>query len=304
MDNNNSNMSTARNQVLQSALDVGRLRIGLPMWSNKAWLGQWFPSELHHDHPLTFYSHVFKSVEGNTSFYGIPDSKTIKQWYQASTADFRFLMKFPRTISHGPSKLVDNFRQQQDSVLRLVDGLEDRLGPLFLQCPGTLGPQQMDQFRFFLEAVKQLLPHQAVTIEVRHPQFFDRAEHEQALLRLCHDFDVSRTLFDSRGLFSDCCTSSQVLDAQKKKPRLPVHPTATASCQVVRFIGHSDFLKNTDYWQQWRQKIEQWLGENRKVYFFLHTAGNDNVYSCSQVLCQQWGIELPLPKAGSQPTLI
>lgn len=292
------------NNILQSALEDGQLRIGLPMWSHKKWLGRWFPADLYAEHPLSFYSHVYKSVEGNTSFYGVPEQKTIEQWYRACSPDFRFLMKFPKTISHGELDLVDNFKHQYSSVMRLVDGLQDRLGPLFLQCPSSLGPRQIDQFRFFLDAYKQALPQQAITIEVRHPQFFDRAEQEQALLRLCHDFDVSRTIFDSRGLFADKSSDHQVLDAQQKKPRLPVHPTATARCQVVRFIGHSDFAKNHQYWQQWQTKIEQWLGEGRDVYFFLHTAGNDNVYECCQVLCQQWGLRLPIPKQGSQTSLL
>lgn len=72
---------------------------------------------------------------------------------------------------------------------------------------------------------------------------------------------------------------------------------------MVRLIGHSVFSENHVYWQQWRKKISQWLIEGRQVYFFLHTAGNDNVYECYQALCQHWQIRPVISEYGGQPSL-
>jgi len=49
-------------------------RLGLPAWAHGAWQDLFF-----HDKPsrLASYATVFNTVEGNTSFYHVPDRKTV-----------------------------------------------------------------------------------------------------------------------------------------------------------------------------------------------------------------------------------
>jgi len=72
------------------------------MWSNKAWVGRFFTRGAKPPEFLAQYSAVFNSVEGNTTFYATPPSATLIKWRAAAAAaaDFRFLFKFPRRISH------------------------------------------------------------------------------------------------------------------------------------------------------------------------------------------------------------
>ena len=69
--------------------------IGLPQWFHAAW-----PFTPRSDDALARYSRHFDTVEGNTTFYGLPKPDTVRAWQAAVPAHFRFCFKFPRSISH------------------------------------------------------------------------------------------------------------------------------------------------------------------------------------------------------------
>ena len=48
--------------------------LGLPAWAYPGWRDRYFPDEPDR---LANYAAVFNTVEGNTTFYGIPDESTI-----------------------------------------------------------------------------------------------------------------------------------------------------------------------------------------------------------------------------------
>src|SRR2546421_206988 len=54
--------------------------IGCAVWAYKEWLGDLFPSGSKSTDFLALYSRRLTTVEGNTSFYAVPNSEVVQRW--------------------------------------------------------------------------------------------------------------------------------------------------------------------------------------------------------------------------------
>ncbi|MFO1350768.1 MAG: DUF72 domain-containing protein [Gammaproteobacteria bacterium] len=80
--------------------------LGCPVWSNRAWVGNFFSAQAKPADYLRQYASVFNTVEGNTTFYGLPKPETVERWRADAPPEFRFCFKFPRAISRD-RRLID-----------------------------------------------------------------------------------------------------------------------------------------------------------------------------------------------------
>lgn len=245
------------------------LYLGCPMWANQAWKGSLYSADTPQAEFLKHYASVFNSVEGNTSFYADPDATTIARWATLLADDFRLQLKVPSRLSHTLANEPDANALQ--SWWQLLSPLHPFLGLVHLQLPKTTGPAQLNWLEQQLAILRPLTP---VCVEVRHPQFFDKAEHEITLNRLLREYQCERVVLDSRALFSVAATTPALLDAQQKKPRLPVHAICLSDAPVVRFIGCDDLSTNQHFYQPWLNKIMAWLKEGKTPYLYFHTPDN------------------------------
>jgi uncharacterized protein YecE (DUF72 family) len=71
--------------------------LGCPVWACKQWQANLYTRRSDRDQWLDQYSQVFNTVEGNSTFYGLPDPKTVERWAHLTHDGFRFALKFPRT---------------------------------------------------------------------------------------------------------------------------------------------------------------------------------------------------------------
>jgi uncharacterized protein YecE (DUF72 family) len=74
--------------------------IGCPIWTHPSWFGHIYPAKSRQISPLESYSRYFNSIEGNSSFYHLPEKTTLQKWANSVPEHFRFTLKLPRTISH------------------------------------------------------------------------------------------------------------------------------------------------------------------------------------------------------------
>lgn len=271
---------------LKSAVNKGQLRFGFPMWYMDSWRGNLLSPWQTSQGALTEYAQVFTSVEGNTTFYGLPDAERVKQWRMAVPDNFRFCFKLPREVSHADN-LCLAYRTHRQQWLSFTHALGASLGCINLQLPASFSPARTRELYDFLSEIKSDCDAD-ISVEFRHPAFFNKNTEESELLRALSDLEVSRTIFDSRGLFIDHSATAEVLDARAKKPRMPVHPVATGRSPVVRFIGHSQWDNNRVYLEQWLKKLESWISEGRTPYFFIHTAGNTDVQYFFRFIENMW----------------
>ena len=267
------------------------LYLGLPQWSHPAWPGQLLGVGARPAEHLAHYARVFNTVEGNTTFYASPTPETVRRWADAVPPQFRFSFKFPKEISH-QSDLVSAGKQVADFIALLAP-LHGQLGLLKLQLPARFGPAGLPRLAAFFEG---LPPDFTYALEVRHPDFFAKGEAERALNRLLMDKGINRIMLDSRPLFSVpaslAAKNAALVDAQGKKPRLPVHLLATANSPVVRLIGLPHPEDNHPFLPSWLPRWQQWLAEGKNLYLFIHTADNARAPELARQVSRLLGQEM------------
>lgn len=238
------------------------------MWANAHWKGSLYSIDTPQNAFLQHYATLFNSVEGNTSFYADPDPATVQRWATQLPTDFKLQLKVPARLSH--QQLTDNTTDLQN-WWQLLAPLHAVIGLIHLQLPATTGPEQLNWLEQQLSILRPLTP---LCVEVRHLFFFDKAEHELRLNRLLSAYQCERVVLDSRALFSVNADTPALLDAQQKKPRLPVHAICLSDTPVLRFIGCNDMAINQLYYQPWLNKIAAWLEQGKTPYCYFHTPDN------------------------------
>ncbi|MEL7833050.1 DUF72 domain-containing protein [Fodinibius sp. Rm-B-1B1-1] len=247
-------------------MGIRKYHLGCTGWSLKEWTGNFFTDDAKPDDFLKQYSSVFNAVEGNTTFYNVPTKETLKKWQRATPDGFKFCFKFHRSITH--EKRLD---VEEDELLQFIDTFDpiaDRLGPFHIQLPPNFSPDEFGR----LEKVVSLLPSSyRYAVEVRHPDFFNHGRQEHRLNRLLKSYSMDRVIFDTRKLYGMNSNESSVLEAKKKKPKVPVRFDNTAARPFVRFVGSNDPVANEPYLKEWAIVVADWIRDGLHPYFFPHT---------------------------------
>ncbi|GGB83880.1 hypothetical protein GCM10011352_07160 [Marinobacterium zhoushanense] len=242
--------------------------IGLPQWSHPAWHDTLFAGQQGLSE-LRGYSNCFNSVEGNTTFYGLPSPEAVARWRGESGEQFRFSFKFPGEISH--KRMLTGVDQLLLTFLQRLAPLEHKLGMLWLQLPAIFSPRDLPALADFL----RLLPAGfSYAVEVRHPEFFSAGDADRELTELLASAGVNRVCFDTRALFRHPSTDPITQEAFKAKPRLPLRPVATAAAPMLRFISPLDRALAEQELAFWVQCVAKWIGQGRKPWLFFHTPDN------------------------------
>jgi uncharacterized protein YecE (DUF72 family) len=243
------------------------LRLGLAMWSQNQWQQTVYGNS--QAHRLARYAEIFNTVEGNTTFYATPSLQNVQNWYAATHDDFKFTFKLPKHITH--ELQLQHAGPALRQFFSVMEPLINRTGVWKIQLPASFGPQSLPQLAQFLTQVPQGLTY---GVEVRNSAFFAKGEAEQALNRLLIDNNCNRIIMDTRPVFAAAPTTAAVIDAHKKKPKVPVHAIATANNPVVRFIGHPQAEANVHFFQNWLKQLPLWIAQNKQPYLFIHTPDN------------------------------
>ncbi len=142
------------------------VRIGSSGFSYDFWRGDFYPADLASDDMLAFYAARFDTVEINNTFYRMPKAEVLRRWADVVPANFRFVIKASRRITH-----MSRLRDTADNVqylYRQLESLGDKLGAVLYQCPPFLRRDDA-----VLQAFVAGLPtwHRAA-IEFRHRSWF------------------------------------------------------------------------------------------------------------------------------------
>jgi uncharacterized protein YecE (DUF72 family) len=74
------------------------IHLGTSSWSYDEWEGPFY--QKGENYKLRDYSHVFKIVEIDSTFYRNPSKGTVMGWLNYSPSDFVFTAKMPKLITH------------------------------------------------------------------------------------------------------------------------------------------------------------------------------------------------------------
>jgi uncharacterized protein YecE (DUF72 family) len=208
------------------------LYIGTQGFSFKDWVGPFYPSNGPPSRFLLDYSRYFRTVEIDSTFYGIPKRATIAAWRQRTPAGFRFSAKFPNSITH--QKMLVDCDAATQHFIATMRGLGDRLGPLLLQFSYEFGPERSESLVRYLDGLPEDLQF---AVEVRNRDWYDTDIIEMLRAR-----DVALVLHD---LYY-----------------MPRHTEVTADFVYIRWLGRRTDLEQFDRIQLDRRDEEGWWAEH------------------------------------------
>ena len=225
-----------------------RLFVGCPIWTNKEWLGSYFPLGAKEPDFLKLYAQQFNSIELNTTHYRIPDAPTGRRWREAVGPGFRFCPKLPRSISH--ERELYNTDALTLSFTRAVQELGDNLGTCFLQLPPHFGPESLPRLERFLLDWPAAVP---LAVELRHPRWFA-------------DKELANSVFATLEALNKTLVMTDVAGRRDVLTQRLTTPTA-----FLRLNGHG--LVPSDYARAdaWAERLAAWYAQGlHTAYVFIH----------------------------------
>lgn len=198
--------------------------IGTIGFSYADWKGVFYPQGLSPRNYLSYYSRVFKGVEIDSSFYGVPRKEVIVRWNESSPQDFRFCIKAPYSITHQSDALAA-LRTLEDFFEALAH-FGGKLGAVLFQFPPSFHADEIQNLERFL----RFLPRDfRVALEFRHPSWYQYGPNEQEPL-------VASLL---RG-YAVCWVSGE-------HPRVPAKVHPTSDFLYLRWIGKHGTFQSHHY---------------------------------------------------------
>jgi uncharacterized protein YecE (DUF72 family) len=225
-----------------------KIYIGCAKWGRKEWIGSVYPKGTPEKNFLKAYAEKYNAVELNATHYKMYKAAVLGSWAaQANNQDFKFSPKVYKGISHFGSLIQK--QPMMNDFLNHLEGLNENLGPIFLQLPEKFSPARKSELFEFLGG----LPRNIVFfLELRHADWYIeplRTELFKTLKRL----KTGAVITDSVGR-RDCC-----------------HMELTTKTAFIRFAGND--LHKSDYKRidEWAERIRFWISNGLKeIYFFMH----------------------------------
>jgi uncharacterized protein YecE (DUF72 family) len=258
---------------------------------------------LRADRQLAAYATWCTAVEGNTTFYALPNTATVASWVAQAPPGFRFVWKLPRRVTH--DRRLRHAQAEVDEFFATVEPLGHVTGAVVAQLPPSFGPSDVDVLARFLGGLPSGWRY---AVEVRHERFFDGGGEHRRLDSTLARLGVERVILDSRPLYSDPPSSDAEREIWGRKPRLPVCPDAITDSPIVRYIGRDDPARTEEMWSSWVDQCVTWIAEGRTPTVFVHTPDNVDALPLARrfhdaVAAAVPGLEPPpVPLTGSSGT--
>ena len=208
-----------------------------------------FPPGQAHLSRLGFYAVQENSLEINSSFYKVPQPRTIKNWTSEVPAGFRFTFKLWKEITHQKNLLF-----KRSDVLRFMEVIrlpENNRGCLLVQFPPGLQANAGSQLK---ELLQLLTPFDwPLAVEFRHNSWYQDNVYE-----LLDHFNAAMVIQDM------------------PKSATPIELTSEEFV-YLRFHGPSGNYKGSyseGFLYEYALYIREWQQEEKTVYcYFNNTAG-------------------------------
>ncbi len=151
--------------------------IGTSTWSQKDWVGNFYPPQTKPTAFLSEYAKRLPTVEIDSTFYAIPRQSVVESWYDQTPPEFVFSAKIPRAITH--EHLLCDCSDTLRLFLNRISRLKEKLGALLIQLPPNFAATlaSVEVMKSFLHSLPT--SEFRFALEVRHgswlkEKFFDR----------------------------------------------------------------------------------------------------------------------------------
>lgn len=222
-------------------MKISNVQIGTSGWHYDHWKGNFYPDALSRNNYLDFYARQFSTLEINTSFYQMPQEKTLTQWRNGVPDSFLFSMKASRYITH--IKKLKDAKQILSPFFKRVELLGDKLGPILFQLP----PQwkfNLERLTSFLNALPETYRY---AFEFRDSSWFNPKTYE-ALSQHNAAFGIYQV-------------------ASRNAPR-----EVTADFAYVRLLGSkapNQGKYDAGTLKEWANQIASWAAAGKDIYCYF-----------------------------------
>ena len=79
--------------------EAGKILVGTASWSDPGFVERWYPKKMPAGDRLNWYAQHFDLVEVNSTFYSVPEPRTVERWCAATPDDFTFDVKLHQLFS-------------------------------------------------------------------------------------------------------------------------------------------------------------------------------------------------------------
>ena len=212
-----------------------------------------FPKKFRQVSRLHYYSHLFSSVEINSSFYKTPQKATFQKWASDVTDDFRFSIKLSREITHAKKLAYD--KSVLEDFLNKATGIAEKKGCLLIQFPGSLDISQFTNVETLLEDCLQFDEvGWPIAVEFRNPGWYISETYE-----LLNQYKAALVIQDF-----------------PKAPETALHTNAPHI--YLRFHGERGSYRGSYTNAElsgWSRQIRAWIKSGKTVYsYFNNTIGD------------------------------
>ncbi|ACM59258.1 uncharacterized protein YecE (DUF72 family) [Caldicellulosiruptor bescii] len=225
-----------------------KIYIGTSGFSYSHWRGIFYPEKLPTSKMFEFYAMHFRTTEINSSFYRLPQEKTVLNWFNFSQADFVFSLKAPRTITH-----IKRFLDVEDEWKKFEDRvklLKEKLGAILLQLPPS--------FKADEENVKRLL------------NFLDGKENFRFAIEFRHKSWFVDDIYD-------ILRSKNIAFVIADSSRYPKEKIITANFAYIRFHGPKEMFSSSyseDQLKNFAMDIKVYSEICEKIYVYFNNDFN------------------------------
>lgn len=237
--------------------------IGTQGWNYTAWVGPFYPPGTRATEFLPTYTRAFRAVEVDSTFYAVPDARTVRAWTERTPPDFTFALKMPKEVTH-----ERRLRNEDDLVHEFLDRARElgpKLGPILLQMGPDFAPDELPAVEQFLASLPRDL---RFALELRQSRWM-RSDVLPHLLEVLAGYDVALALSDGKWI--------------RRETMLALAEHTTADFLYVRWMGPDREI--TDYSRvqfDRSEEIKAWaevlkrVANTREIYGFFnnHFAGH------------------------------
>lgn len=225
-----------------------RLRVGMPVWGEAAWIGRLYPKGSKGTETLREYARHFDTVEINSTFYAVPPRATFARWRDAVPEHFRFCPKLPQSVSRSVAGTLVT-RELEAFVSGALE-LGDRLGQCFVQLPPAASPACLGELDALLSAIPRAL---RIAVELRHEGFFRERRLRPEIVDFLARHRAAAVITDTAGF------------------RELAHASLSSTRALVRFASSDDPAIDDRRLRDWAARIATWFASGlRELDVTLH----------------------------------
>lgn len=241
-------------QNIKSKIEIGCQGWNYDDWTTKAdGVTVFYPRGTRSNQMLETYAKVFDTIEVDSTFYAIPASSAVENWFKKTPENFTFSLKMPQEITHEYGLREPSFPIMEEFCERVLL-LKEKLGAVLIQLPPNFEASK-ENAQALREFLAELPKEIRFAVEFRNREWmidwtFEELEKNKIALCLVEGNWIPREL---------------MFEAIQKP---------TANFAYIRFMGERNLtsfdkilrLQDANL-QMWKTEIERIKAKDIFIYF-------------------------------------